>query len=83
MCSARTAAGDEDEQAAIADDQTPLSVLCVDDDPRVLKYLEAMLGQLGHSVTAVGSGREAVELLEYLISDEVRAMIRDHGYELP
>lgn len=35
-------------------------ILCVDDDIRILKSLEGMLGKLGHDVTTVSSGAEAI-----------------------
>ena len=37
-----------------------LRILCVDDDSRVLKSLEGMLGQLGHDVTTTNSGADAI-----------------------
>jgi signal transduction histidine kinase/ActR/RegA family two-component response regulator len=35
-------------------------ILCVDDDNRVLKSLEGMLGQMGHDVTTTDSGADAI-----------------------
>jgi CheY-like chemotaxis protein len=37
-------------------DERPKRVLCVDDDPRVLRFLESMLRNLGHTVKACSSG---------------------------
>jgi signal transduction histidine kinase/CheY-like chemotaxis protein len=44
----------------LPDAQAPRRILCVDDDPRILKSLAGMLGQLGHNVTAVSTGAEAI-----------------------
>jgi CheY-like chemotaxis protein len=41
----------------------PMSVLLVDDDPLVLANASALLEDLGHRVTAVSGGQEAVDLL--------------------
>ena len=40
------------------------TVLVVDDDPLVLASTTSMLEDLGHSAVAVGSGREALDLLD-------------------
>jgi anti-sigma regulatory factor (Ser/Thr protein kinase) len=47
--------------AALPDERATCRVLCVDDDPRVLRAVEGMLRQLGHQVTACESGADALE----------------------
>ena len=39
-------------------------ILCVDDDSRVLRSLEGMLGQLGHDVTTTNSGADAIARID-------------------
>lgn len=45
-------------------DVGPMDVLLVDDDPLVLANASALLEDLGHHVTALGAGQEAIDLLE-------------------
>jgi PAS domain S-box-containing protein len=51
--------------------QTPSRVLLVEDDPQVAELLEAMLGDLGHTVVRAGGADEALSRLE-----------RDEGIQL-
>ena len=54
----------------------PRVVLAVDDDPLVLTNTAAMLEDLGHTVIAVGSAREALAALE---TQRVDLVITDHA----
>jgi nitrogen-specific signal transduction histidine kinase len=48
-----------------------LSVLAVDDDSLVLSNIAAMLEDLGHKVTAVGSGARAIEEIDSMAAIDV------------
>ncbi|MEJ8291807.1 PAS domain S-box protein [Delftia tsuruhatensis] len=67
-------------------DVGPLDVLLVDDDPLVLANASALLEDLGHRVTALSAGQEAIDLLarqarfDVIISDY--AMPGMNGVEL-
>lgn len=45
------------------EDMGPMDVLLVDDDPLVLANASALLEDLGHRVTALSAGKEAIDLL--------------------
>jgi CheY-like chemotaxis protein len=66
-------------------DQTPLKVLVVDDDPLVLSNTAAMLEDLGHIIVAADSGEQALAALrasgfDVLLTDH--AMPRMTGAQL-
>ena len=67
-------------------DVGPLDVLLVDDDPLVRANASALLEDLGHRVTTLGAGQEAIDLLarqarfDVVISDY--AMPGMNGVEL-
>lgn len=54
----------------------PLVILAVDDDPLILMNIVEMLEDLGHGVTSVGSGRQALDLLG---SGRFDLMVTDHA----
>jgi CheY-like chemotaxis protein len=53
-----------------------LSVIAVDDDPLVLANMVDMLEDLGHSVTPVGSGKHALDVLQQKKCD---LLVTDHA----
>jgi PAS domain S-box-containing protein len=73
------------EPGAAPDRPRSLHLLAVDDDPTVLKVLEALLGAEGHTVETAGDGQEALERFaagrfDLVISDQ--AMPRLNGWQL-
>ena len=42
------------------------NILAVADDPRIRVLLERLLGEASYSVLAVGSGHEAMQVLEHV-----------------
>jgi CheY-like chemotaxis protein len=56
-----------------------LTLLCVDDDPRIRELYEALLGSHGYEVLVASSGRQALKLFHS--NQEIDAVISD--YEMP
>jgi CheY-like chemotaxis protein len=57
-----------------------LTLLCVDDDPRIRDLYEVLLGSHGHEVLVAGSGHQALQLF-HSQEEEIDAVISD--YEMP
>jgi serine phosphatase RsbU (regulator of sigma subunit) len=62
------------EEAAPALDDEPVNILLVDDQPRNLESLEAVLGDLGQNLVRAGSGPEA---LRHLLQRDFAAILMD------
>ena len=61
------------------------NILAVEDDPRIRVLLERLLGEAGYSVLAVGSGHEAMQVLEHVAPDLILLDItlpRMDGFEV-
>jgi CheY-like chemotaxis protein len=56
-----------------------LTLLCVDDDPRIRGFYEALLGSHGYEVIVASSGRQALKVFHS--NQEIDAVILD--YEMP
>jgi CheY-like chemotaxis protein len=56
-----------------------LTLLCVDDDPRIRELYEALLGSHGYEVLVASSGRQALKLFHS--NQNIDAVISD--YEMP
>jgi len=50
--------------AQIFRSDTPLNVLVAEDNPINARYIEALLGRIGHRVVVVGNGQEVLETLK-------------------
>jgi signal transduction histidine kinase/CheY-like chemotaxis protein len=58
-----------------------LSLLCIDDEPKVRQLMEDCLSQLGHEVTLANGGKQGVELFQsaHLTEARYEAVITDLG----
>jgi CheY-like chemotaxis protein len=57
-----------------------LTILCVDDDPRIRELYEVLFGSHGHEVLVASNGRQALKLF-HSQEEEIDAVISD--YEMP